>query len=62
MLTIYDQTFPLKLDCDPSQYGLEAVLSHIYTDKGEKPIAYASRTLNTHEMNYLRWKHLANMY
>ena len=53
MLTIYDQTFPLKLDCDPSQYGLGAVLSHISTDKSEKPIAYASRTLNAHEMNYL---------
>ena len=48
----FDQNLPLKLDCDTSQYGLGAVLSHVYPDKSERPIAYASRTLNKHELNY----------
>ena len=52
VLTIFDQNLPLKLDCDASQYGLEAVLSHVCPDKSERPIAYASRTLNEHELNY----------
>ena len=52
VLTIFDQNLPLKLDCDTSQYGLGAVLSHVYPDKSERPIAYASRTLNKHELNY----------
>ena len=41
VLTIY------KSRCDASQYGLGAVLSHIYPDKSEIPVAYASRTLNS---------------
>ena len=53
VLTIFDQNLPLKLDCDASQYGLGAVLSHVYPDKSERPIAHASRTLNKHELNYL---------
>ena len=52
MPTIFDQNLPLKLDCDASQYGLGAVLSHVYPDKSERPIAYASSTLNKHELNY----------
>ena len=54
MLTIFDQNVPLKLDCNASQYGLGAVLSHVYPDKSERPIAYGSRTLNKHELNYSR--------
>ena len=52
MLTIFDQNLPLKLDCDPSQYGLGAVFSHVDPDKSERPTAYARRTLNKHEWNY----------
>ena len=52
VLTNFDQNLPLKLDCDPSQYGLRKVLSHVYPDKSERPTAYASRTLNKHELNY----------
>ena len=54
VLTIFDQNVPLKLDCNASQYGLGAVLSHVYPDKSERPIAYGSRTLNKHELNYSR--------
>ena len=46
MLTIFDQNLPLKLDCDALQYGLGAVLSHVYPNESERPIAYASRMLN----------------
>ena len=52
ILAMYDKNLPLKVDCDASQYGLGAVLSHVYADKSEKPIAYASRTLNKSEINY----------
>ena len=52
VLTIFDQNVPLKLDCNASQYGLGAVLSHVYPDKSERPIAYATRTLNKHELNH----------
>ena len=52
VLTIFDQNLPLKLDCDASQYGLGAILSHVYLHKSERPIAYASRALNKHELNY----------
>ena len=52
VLTIFDQNLSLKLDCHASQYGLGAVLSHVYPDKIERPIAHWSRTLNKHELNY----------
>ena len=42
----------MKLDCDASNYGVGAVLSHVYPNGDEKPVAYASRTLNKSEKNY----------
>ena len=36
ILAMYDKNSPLKVDCDASQYGLGAVLSHVYPDKSEK--------------------------
>ena len=43
---------PVKLACDASSYGIGAVLSHVFPNGSERPIAYASRTLNQHEKMY----------
>ena len=47
LLTHYDPEKDLTLTCDASPVGVAAILSH-----GEKPIAYASRTLSKAERNY----------
>ena len=47
LLTHYDPEKELNLTCDASPVGVAAILSH-----GERPIAYASRTLNKAEKNY----------
>ena len=52
VLSLYDRTLPIKLSCDASSYGIGAVLSHVYPDSSEKPIAFASRTLTKSENNY----------
>ena len=43
---------PFLLETDASGVGLGAVLSHVQDDSTNRPIAYASRTLQPHERNY----------
>ena len=51
-LTHFDSSLDLTVACDASNYGLGAVLSHKMPDGSERPIAYASRTLNSAERHY----------
>lgn len=52
LLVHFDPTKELILASDASNYGIEAVLSQRMCDGSERPIGYASRTLNTVERNY----------
>ena len=52
LLIHFDPDLPLGLACDASAYGIGAVLAHVMPDGTERPIAYASRTLNPAERNY----------
>ena len=52
VLAHYDPDVPVRVACDASPYGLVAVLSHVMSDGSEKPVAFASRTLNRAERNY----------
>lgn len=52
VLVHYNSKLPLALHCDASSVGVGAVLSHIYPNGECKPIAHASRTLNSAERAY----------
>lgn len=51
VLAHYSAELPLVLTTDASSVGVGAVLSHI-TPSGERPIAYASRSLSAAEKSY----------
>ena len=52
VLAHYNPDLPIKLAADASAYGVGAVLSHMYPDGSERPVAFASRTLSATERNY----------
>ena len=52
VLVHYDCELPLRLATDASDYGVGAVISHVFPNGEEKPIAFASRTLTQAEKNY----------
>jgi len=52
VLVHYNPDLPLCLAGDASAYGVGAVLSHVFPDGSEHPIAFASRTLTATERNY----------
>ena len=52
VLTHFDPEVPISLACDASSYGLGAVLSHVTQEGHDRPIAFASRTLNPAERGY----------
>lgn len=52
VLVHYDPQMPLHLAGDASAYSVGAVISHVYPDGSERPVAYASRTLSASERNY----------
>ena len=50
----YDPNVSLKVECDASPVGVGAVLSHVYEDGSERPIAFASKSLSKTERNYVQ--------
>ena len=52
VMSHYDPDLPVKLACDSSSYRLGAVISHVMENGEERPIAFASRTLNSAKKNY----------
>ena len=49
VLAHYDMKKPLRVACDASFYGLDAVTSHVTPDGKDGPIAYASGRLSSAE-------------
>lgn len=52
LLVHFDSTKEIILTCDASPYGISAVIAHKDDNNIDRPIQYASRTLNSSERNY----------
>jgi len=51
-LAHFNENLSLVLATDASSFGIGVVLSHIHPDGKEKPIAFASKTLDVHQVRY----------
>ena len=52
LLVHFNSDLPIVLECDASQYGIGAVISHRFPNGVNRPIVYASRSLSPAEKNY----------
>lgn len=52
VLAHYDHKLPIKLVVNSSSLALGAILSHIYSDRTERPVAYASKSLSEAECKF----------
>lgn len=52
VLVHFNSELPVKLICDASAHGVGAVLCHTMTDGMDRPIAFASKSLNKSQRNY----------
>lgn len=52
VLMHYDLELPVKITCDASPIGIDAVLSHVLPCGTEKPVAFVSRSLTQAEKGY----------
>ena len=56
LLVHYDSQLPLRLASDASAYGIGAVISHVFPNGTEQPIAFASCTLTPTEKTIHKYK------
>ena len=56
VLAHYNPSWPLRLACDASPFGVGAVLSQVDAGGKEHPIGFASRALATAERNYCQFE------
>lgn len=52
VLMPFDPNLEIIVTCDSSNYGIGSVIAHILPDGSERPIAFASRSLNKCEVKY----------
>ena len=52
VLAHYNPNLPIRLAADASAYGIDAVISHVFLDGTDRPVAFVSRTLTATERNY----------
>lgn len=52
VLAHYNPNLPIKMICDASQDGIGAAMFHVFDNGEERPVCFASCTLNCAGKNY----------